>query len=193
MYKIIIINLRRNIMKIHKKHILVSALVLALGAAVYINWQFSSSPNTKAATKELGAATYVSRDTAATVDESALRSNSLTAGEKLTAARIERTQTQDKALDTAKEILTLADSSDEAKKSAVEQANAIEQRIMTQNSIENILIAKGFSDVLCYVSDSGCTVTVLKSEMQKDSPLIIKDAVLSQLKVSFNDIVIIEL
>ena len=193
MYKIIIINLRRNIMKIHKKHILVSALVLALGAAVYINWQFSSSPNTKAATKELGAATYVSRDTAATVDESALRSNSLTAGEKLTAARIERTQTQDKALDTAKEILTLADSSDDAKKSAVEQANAIEQRIMTQNSIENILIAKGFSDVLCYVSDSGCTVTVLKSEMQKDSPLIIKDAVLSQLKVSFNDIVIIEL
>ena len=193
MYKIIILNLRRNIMKIHKKHILVSALVLALGAEVYINWQFSSSPNTKAATKELGAATYVSRDTAATVDESALRSNSLTAGEKLTAARIERTQTQDKALDTAKEILTLADSSDEAKKSAVEQANAIEQRIMTQNTIENILIAKGFSDVLCYVSDSGCTVTVLKSEMQKDSPLIIKDAVLSQLKVSFNDIVIIEL
>ena len=31
-------------MKIKKTHILVSALVLALGAAVYLNWQFSGTP-----------------------------------------------------------------------------------------------------------------------------------------------------
>lgn len=180
-------------MKIQKKHILVSALVLALGAAVYLNWQFSGSSAVSAASKELGAATYVSKAASATVDEARAGSRTLTPREKLAAARIERSQAQDKALDAAKNIITLSDSSEEAKKAAVEQASAIEQRILAQSSIENILCAKGFSDCLCYVSDAGCTVTVLSSEMQKDSPLIIKDVVLSQLKIGFNDIVIVDI
>ena len=181
-------------MKIQKKHILVSALILALGAAVYLNWQFSNSPSVKATSKELGAATYVSRDATATADElRAQDRRSLTPRDQLAAARTERTQAQDKALDTAKNIISLSDSTEEAKKAAVEQANEIERRILAQSNIENILCAKGFSDCLCYVSDLGCTVTVLKDELQKDSPLIIKDVVLSQLEIDFNDIVIVDL
>ena len=179
-------------MKIKKTHILVSALVLALGAAVYLNWQFSGSPTLNTASKELGAATYVSRDTTATADEPGA-SGSLTPRDKLIKARTERSQAQDKALDTAKSIITLSDNSDEVKKAAVEKASAIERRIIAQSNIENILSAKGFSDVLCYASDSGCTVTVLSQDMKQDSPLIIKDVVMSQLQVSFNDIVIVDL
>ena len=52
---------------------------------------------------------------------------------------------------------------------------------------------KGFSECLCYVTDSGCTVTVLSNDMQQDSPLVIKDAVLSQLDIEFNDIVILDI
>ena len=181
-------------MKIQKKHILVSALVLALGAAVYLNWQFSGSPSVKATSKELGAATYVSKDTIATADEASLTGKAnLSPKEQIAKARTERTQAQDKALDSAKNIISLSDSSEEAKKTAVEQASAIERRILAQSNIENILGAKGFSDILCYVSDTGCTVTVLADEMQKDSPLIIKDVVLSQIDISFNDIVIVDI
>ena len=32
-----------HVMKFQKKHIISAALVLALGAAVYVNWQFGSS------------------------------------------------------------------------------------------------------------------------------------------------------
>lgn len=178
-------------MKIKKTHVLAAALVLALGAAVYLNWQFSGSPSTKTASKELGAATYVSRDTIATADEAAART--LTPEDQLIKARTERAQTQDKALESAKSVITLSENSDEVKKAAVEKASEIERRMIAQSNVENILLAKGFSDVLCYASDSGCTVTVLSREMKTDSPLIIKDVVMSQLGVNFNDIVIVDL
>ena len=45
-------------MKFQKKHIISAALILALGAAVYVNWQFGAKGAQKSA-KELGAASYV--------------------------------------------------------------------------------------------------------------------------------------
>ena len=180
-------------MKIKKQHILVSALILALGAAVYLNWQFSGVPLTTPTSKELGAATYVSNDASATTDEVRTTSaEDMTPEEKIASARTERTQAQDKALQEAKSVLELADGSDEAKTEAVKAATELENRIVAQSNIESILSAKGFSDVLCYSSDSGCTVTVKSADMKDDSPLIIKDAVLSQLDIGFNDIVIVE-
>ena len=155
-------------MKIQKKHILGAALILALGAA-----------------------TYVSRDAEATADEA--KKGELTPQEKLAKIRTERSQAQDKALDSAKNILSLSDSSDEAKAEAARQAGVIERRIMSQSNIENILITKGFTDALCFLSDGGCTVSVREADMEKDSPLIIKDVVMSQTDVAFNDIVIVEL
>ena len=178
-------------MKIQKKHILVSALVLALGAAVYINWQFSGSPSAASASKELGAVTYVSKTTAATADEAVSASSASSPKEKLAKARTERSQAQDKALDEAKEIIKLSESSDEAKEKAVEIAGELEKRFTAQSNIENILRAKGFSDCVCYVSDSGCTITVMNSELEKSSPMIIKDVVMSQLDIEFSNIVIV--
>ena len=180
-------------MKIKKQHVLVSALVLALGAAVYLNWQFSGTPLVSPSSKELGAATYVNKDTTATTDEVQTTSGKLTPEAKIAKARTERAQAQDKALEESKSILQAADSSDEAKAEAVKAATAVEERILAQSNIENILSAKGFSEVLCYASENNCTVTVLKDDLKNDSPLIIKDVVLSQLDIDFNDIIIVEI
>lgn len=179
-------------MKIKKQHILVGALVLALGAAVYLNWQFSGTPLLSSASKELGAATYVNNDATATADEVKTTAGEMTPQAKLAQARNDRTQAQDKALEAAENILSLSDSSEEAKEEAVKAANVIEQRILAQSNIEGILTAKGFSSAICYLSDSGCTVTVLKSELSEDSPIIIKETVISQTEVEFNNIVIVD-
>ena len=178
-------------MKIKKQHILASALVLALGAAVYLNWQFSGTPLISSASKELGTATYVSKD--ATSDEvKSTAEEDMTPESKLTTARTERTQAQDKALEEAENIISLSDSSEDAKTEAVKAANTLEERIVAQSNIENILAAKGFRSALCYLTDSGCTVTVLSEDMSDDSPLIIKDTIMSQTEVEFNNIVIID-
>ena len=178
-------------MKIKKQHILAAALVLALGAAVYLNWQFSGTSLISSTSKELGTATYVSKD--ATADEvQSTAEEELTPESKLTKARTERTQAQDKALEEAENIISLSDSSEDAKSEAVKAANTLEERIVAQSNIENILAAKGFCNALCYLTDSGCTVTVLSEDMSDDSPLIIKDTIMSQTEVEFNNIVIID-
>ena len=179
-------------MKVKKQHILAGALILALGAAVYLNWQFSGTPLIKSSSKELGSATYVSNEATATVDEAKTASKEMTPEAKLAQARTDRTQAQDSALDAAENILSLSDSSDDAKEEAVKAANTIEQRILAQSNIEGILTAKGYPSAICYLSDSGCTVTVLSSELNDNSPIIIKEAVISQAEVEFNNIVIVD-
>ena len=180
-------------MKIKKQHVLAAALVLALGAAVYLNWQFSGTPSVSSTSKELGAAKYVSNDVTATVDEAQQTAvSALTPEEKIAQARIERNQAQDKAVEGAKNVLALSESSDTAKEDAVAAANRIEQRILSQSNIEGILSAKGMTSALCYISDTGCTVTVLKEELTENAPIIIKEAVTSQSDVPFNSIVIID-
>lgn len=180
-------------MKFSKKYAVVAALVLALGAAVYLNWQFSDNTSMlSSASKELGAATRVSTDVA-TDDEALSVSKSLSKSDEYFAkAQSDRTQAQDKSLTAAKEILQMADSSDEAKAEAVEQANALEERITAQSNIESILQAKGFTRCLCFISDEGCTVAVLSGELKDASALIIKDTVMSQYEIDFNDITIVE-
>ena len=180
-------------MKFKKQHIIAAALVLSLGAAVYLNWQFSGTPLISSTSKELGAAKYVNNQATATADETAEASaTELTPEAKLARAKTERTQAQDKALKSAENVLSLSDSSEEAKEEAVEAANAIQQRIIAQSNIEGILSAKGFPSAVCYISDNGCTVSVLKSELKDDSPLIIKEVIISQCDVEFNNIVIVD-
>lgn len=180
-------------MKIKKQHVLAAALVLALGAAVYLNWQFSGTPLIASTSKELGAATYVSNDATATTDEVASDSVSEMSPEaKLAQAKNERTQAQDKAMEAAENVLSLSDSSEDAKAEAVKSANTIEQRILAQSNIEGILTAKGYPSAVCYISDSGCTVTLLSSELTENAPMIIKEAIISQSEIEFNNIVIID-
>ena len=181
-------------MKIKKQHVLVAALILALGAAVYLNWQFSGTPLISLTSKELGAATYVSNEAKATVDEVQTSGSVDDSPESVIAkARNERSQVQDKALEEAKNVLELSDTSEEAKAEAVKTASAIEDRILAQSNVENILAAKGFPNTICFVSDAGCTVTVPSADMKDDSAIIIKDAVLSQIDVTFSNIVIVEI
>lgn len=181
-------------MKFQKRHIVLAALILALGGAVFINWQFSDDTNLISdVSKELGAATYVNAQASASDDEvSEVSKQTSKADEYFAKANVEREQARDSAIETAQETLKLADSSEEAKTLAVEQLNKLEDNIVIETNIENILKGKGFTECLCMISEDSCSISVLKEELVDDTPLIIKDAVLSQLDIDFNSITIIE-
>lgn len=193
-------------MKIQKRHIVLASLVLALGAAVYLNWQLtdnSSLLNTNSTdAKELGQAKYVNNSV--TITETQTEPATDTPEEQAQAtlkeeedayfadAKNKREQTQDAVVSSIKEITGNLDESDEAKKLAAENLAKIENVILQQSNVENILKAKGFSQCMCYVSDDSCTVVVLKSELEDLSALIIKDAVNSQCGIDFDKITIVE-
>ncbi|MBQ6153431.1 MAG: SpoIIIAH-like family protein [Ruminococcus sp.] len=181
-------------MKIKKRHVVLAAVILALGAAVYLNWQYADGSSLIAPTsKELGEVAYVNAEAEATGDEAQATSKEQGGSSPYFAqAKTERQQTQDAAVSLAKETLTLTDSDEEARKDAVDQLNTLEERFLAQSNIESVLKAKGFTECICFISDEGCTVAVKSSELKDNSPLIIKDAVQSQYEIDFNDITIVE-
>ncbi len=180
-------------MKIQRKHVVLASLVLALGAAVYINWQMSASPdNTKS--KELGKATYVNSNISATVDEannSLITSLTKEQQNYFSNARLNRDKTADEVKNIALEALSLAESDEDTKELALAQLAELEETLMNQVTVENTLVAKGFSDCVCSISDSSATVIVPEGEMTDNSSLIIKDAVSDVCDIPFDSISVV--
>lgn len=190
-YKIIRIKVG-SIMKFQKKYVVLAALVLALGTAVYINWQFSSDKSISAS-KELGAASYVSATVSPSSADEAVQTAALSKESQnyFASERTKRQSTQDKVIDDAKEIFDLENVSEEQKSQAQKSVEEMLRVFTVQDSIESIVKAKGFSECLCYISDEGVTVIVPDGELSDTSALIIDDAVTSHYEVEFDDISIV--
>lgn len=180
-------------MKIRKRHVALATLVLALGVAVYVNWQIST-PDTSSGKKELGKATYVNSNVNATVDEwKSENLSSLTKEQQnyFSAARLERDKTFDKAKELAVEVLELSESDEDDKEEALSQLAYIEKQLINQTSVENIVVAKGFEQCVCALSDNSVTVIVPQNKMTDNSSLIIKDAVADVCNIPFENISIV--
>lgn len=178
-------------MKIQKKHIVMTALVLALATAVYINYQISQA-RTASPVKELGAASYVNATVArtATSDETA-KTLSKSQQDFFAAERTKRQNTQDKVIDDAEEILESDTSSDSEITEAQENVERIISFFTTQDTIETIIKAKGFSDCLCCITDLGVTIIVPKNELNENSVLSIYDAVTTHYDVASDAISVV--
>lgn len=133
-------------MKSKKKYIVFASLVLALSAAVYINWQLSGAKTPQSA-KELGAASYVSA-TASASDDEVQQTAALSNESKsyFSAERTKRQATQDKIIDDAKEIFNLESSSDADKSEAEKNVEELLKIFTIQDSIESIVKAKDFQN-----------------------------------------------
>ena len=178
-------------MKFQKKHLVAAALVLALGAAVYVNWQFGASGASKSS-KELGAASYVSATVGSTGDEAVTTAK---LGEKQKSyfayERNKRKSMQDAVIERAKEVFGNDLSSGEEVSAAQKSVAQTLKFFTLQDSIESIIKAKGFSECLCTMSEMGVTVIVPQSELDDTAALLIDDAVTSHYKVSYDKISIV--
>lgn len=180
-------------MKKFKKQFLAATLILALGAAVYLNWTMSGA---KTVSRSLGESKFVNATvstTAKTVKAKQTSKTVLSEKEKklFSEARMNRDQVQDKVIDTAKETLNLENTSEKDYTKAQSRVAGTLQNFTMQDTIETTLKAKGFSDVLCYINENGCTVTVLKTELNDDKKLIIKAAVKSTANIDFDKVTIV--
>ena len=89
-------------MKFGKKQLVLASLVLALGAAVYLNWQFAGTGrlpvgDSSSETSQLGAAQLVNNTYVETVNDGAESGEA--SGDALAQARIDRQNSRDQALE----------------------------------------------------------------------------------------------
>lgn len=184
-------------MKFGKKQLVLASLVLALGAAVYLNWQFAGTDrlpvgDSSSETSQLGAAQLVNNAYVETVtddmetDASAQQSGD----EALSQARMDRQASRDEALELLDNVLSSVESDSAAKQQAVDQASAIAQNILDESNVESLLEAKGYTDCVAYITPEDCSVVVSGTVEEADT-LIVQEIVMEQTGLSADKIKII--
>lgn len=190
-----------------KRQLVLAALVVALGAAVYLNWQFTGenqlvAAGTDVSEKAVGEAQLVNasamssspEESGAAVSGASSESGepAKTAEEYFSETRLSRQQSRDEAVELLENVLQDAKASEEAKKEAVSQAAVIAQNVLQENNIENLVKAKGFADCVAFLQNGECTVVVQTQESNQNNAIMIKDIVTGQSGVSSDKIKIIE-
>ena len=183
-------------MKFGKKQLVLATLVLALGAAVYLNWQFAGTNtlpvgDTSSETSQLGAAQLVNNAYVETVtDDLQSSTEAATQEDTLAQARVDRQNSRDEALELLDNVLESVDSDSAAKQQAVEEASAIAQNILEESNVESLLQAKGYSQCVAYITEEECSVVMAGSVEEADT-LIVQEIVMEQTGLSADKIKII--
>lgn len=190
-----------------------ATLVLALGAAVYMNWNFTQNvPQTVSAEPETAAVSADTGDCVAVLDpleteaaeptgnknygEAQLVSASQDSGDDFfESARLARTKARDEALDSIQKTLKNASLSEEEKEKLTEELELQVSNITSETSLENKIKAKGFADCVVTLGVSRADVTVMTENdaLTADEVTQIRDVLLTSCRgLEASDITITE-
>ena len=193
--------------KLNQKMTLLT-LVVALGVAVYLNWEYAKSTDLALDAAEANApvtTTGVVTDALAvdgdveTGDKNYGEAQLVSVGEPtgeefFEQARLSRTKSRDEALDTLQKSLKSAKLSDEEKDKLTAELTATIDHITAESDIENLVKAKGFVDCVAFIDGDAVDVTVMTTSdgLTKEEVAQIRDIVLSKCKVTAQNITIVE-
>ena len=189
-------------MTMGKRQLVLAALVVALGAAVYLNWMLSGNDRLSAADavvsgRELGQTLLVNgsgpeASSGSSSVKSASSAVTTAATDSFNSMRLSRQKARDTAVDLLTKVLQDAQESDAAKKEAVTQAAAIAQNTLKEDGIESLIKAKGFSDCVAFIENGECSVVVRTKDSSQEDAIVIQDIVTGQTGLPFDKIKIIE-
>lgn len=190
-------------MKLHHKGrgITLATLVLALGAAVYMNWNFAKSApqavdeeqpvlETSAQSDALPVYDPLNTDSAEETSgknygEAQLVSASQDSGtEFFESARLARSKARDEALDSIQKTLKNTSLSEEEKEKLTEELELQVSNITSETSLENKIKAKGFADCVVTLGAGRADVTVMTENdaLTADEVTQIRDVLLTSCK-----------
>ena len=159
-----------------RKQVIASALVVMIGIAGYLNYKYDEE--TIAATNDLETANIGQVQMVSGTQD--YFSNS----------RLNREDARAKAIDLLKDTIANENVSEDTKNDAQKQILDIAKNIESEENIESIIIAKGFSDAVVFINGESVTVTVKTNELTAVDTAKIKDVVMEY--INTNNIKIVE-
>ncbi len=196
-----------------KRQILLATLVLALGVAIYLNWQFSKTgkdltlTDDVEASKNYGEAQFVANEDEAPADavdvtditgitddatDAAQAALSNEAGEDyFIEARLNKKQSRDEAVETLQDILKDSQVSEDEKNIAIATAASLSDAIDAESNIESLIKAKGFDDCIAFIDGDKASIVVKTDGLLNSEAAQIKDIVIKECDVLAENITII--
>ncbi len=180
-------------MKIWKKNLVAAAVLVTVCSGIYINWLYTEQQTMEDLTDTIDAEKVMSDDTLViTGDELEVSGEINTATDYFAAVRLSRQQARDSALNLLQEVMASEDQTKAAESSA--DLEEIVQTALTEAQIESLIIAKGYTDCVAYMSSGGISVAVSAPEggLQAEDVAVIADIVMTQSEYTLDEIRVVE-
>ena len=183
-------------MKIWKKILVAAAVLVTVCSGIYLNWLYTEDAATANLTDTLDAEKVMGEDTLVlSEDMAALAAGEdpeTTAEDYFAAVRLSRQEARDNALNLLQEAMAYSEES-KAQESALELEQIV-QTALSEAQIESLVIAKGYTDCVAYMTNEGISVAVSAPEggLQQADVAVIADIVLTQSDYTMSDIRIVE-
>lgn len=181
-------------MKKWKKNLMAAAVLLTVCSGIYLNWVYSGGKDTQDLEQTLNADKVMSDDTLILDGKENVEVNgdADNAGNYFAAVRLSRQEARDAAVSLLQEAMAYG--SQEQVAASNEQLEEIIQYALCEAQIESLVIAKGYTDCVAYMTENGISVAVAAPEggLQQADVAVIADVVLSQSDFTLNDIRVVE-
>ena len=181
-------------MKTWKKNMVAAAVLVTVCTGIYVNWLYTEQSTAKNLTDTLDAEKVMSDDTLILTDDEAILTDSQknTATDYFAAVRLSRQQARDSAVSLLQDVSVNSDQT-KAEESAAELEDIV-QTALTEAQIESLIIAKGYTDCVAYMSNEGISVAVSAPEggLHQEDVAVIADIVMTQSEYTLDDIRVVE-
>ncbi len=172
-------------MLIGKRQLILAGLVVVLGVAVYLNWEFSKKDLNLIGSGSENNKTYGETQlTDVKVTE--------TSEEYFASARINRQKKRDEALESVQTMLQDTKLTEAQKKEISAKAAQIAELTQCETAIEELVKAKGFHECIAFVDGETASVVVSSKGLSDEQAAQIFDIVLSKTKINSENINIVE-
>lgn len=184
-------------MIVKKRQLLTATLIIALGAAVAVNWYYTDNnrpesgmniTTTVSVSGSLGDSLLVNGTVAASKSEE----ESIKSAEYFANARITRNQTNDKIVDKINEISEKTTLTTEDKEKISKLLNEYTKTIKAQSDCENLIKAKTDSECIVIISEDSCQVIMEKNSLNDTVIMQISEIIEKNTNISAENLIIIE-
>jgi stage III sporulation protein AH len=183
-------------MKLHnwKKNAVAAGVLVTVCAGIYINWFYSDAQKTVDLTDTLNSDKILSDDMLVMGDSLITPddSDSSTMTDYFSALRLSRQKARDSAVTLLQEAMSYGNEEDAAQSS--DQLEQIVQTALCEAQIERLVVAKGYTDCVAYMSDKGISVAVAAPEggLKDQDVAVISDIVMTQSALKMSQIWVVE-
>lgn len=202
---------RRLNLIIGKKQIILACLTVLLGVAIYVNYLAASGSSIETSNNSAvvddtagnyGDVQFVSsdsKDVSADIEglnqsEPASAEIDVSSSDEYFAqARLDKQASRDEAVEMLKSMYSGGDSTADELAVIAQDAIQLGGYIESETKIENLLKAQGFSDALCYLTDSNANIIVKTTGLDKAQAAVIKSTLLSEIQIPAENITIVEI
>lgn len=177
-------------MKIWKKNMVAAAILVTVCAGIYVNWLYGEEQQVISLVDTLDESKLMESDVAAIADDVSAGTDTTSA--YFAAVRLSRQEARDSAVSLLQEAMAYNEDAESVQTNA--ELERIVQTALCEAQIESLVIAKGYTDCVAYISENGISVAVASPEggLVESDVAVIADIVMSQSEFDYGDIRVVE-